>query len=106
LRFVLDGVAAEVSFELPPIHFTIFLVGEPKAFHSIICWCLPSLTRLLVASNGDEGKSESMMVQERKKREKGYKREGGETDEGKRTRKRKGVRRLKKTFALISLNKN
>jgi hypothetical protein len=94
LRFVLDGMAAEVSFELPPTRFTIFLVGEPNAFPFVIRWRLPSVMRLIVASAGDEGESEFMVVQEREKREKDCRREGGETDEGRGTwdTEEKGVR--------------
>jgi hypothetical protein len=43
LRFVLDGMAAEVSFELPPARFARFLVGEPKAFPFVVRWCLLSV---------------------------------------------------------------
>jgi hypothetical protein len=48
--------------------------------------------RLLVASAGNEGESEFMVVHERKKREKNYRGEGGEMKKGRqtrRTRKRK-----------------
>jgi hypothetical protein len=36
LHFVLDGMAAEVSFELPPARFASFLVGELNAFPFIV----------------------------------------------------------------------
>jgi hypothetical protein len=62
-------MAAEVSFKRTPTRFTIFLVGEPNAFPFIVRWHLPSVTRLLVASAGDEGESEFMVVQERENRE-------------------------------------
>jgi hypothetical protein len=70
LRFALDGMADEVSFELPPARFARFLVWEPKAFlfdaPFVIHWRLPSVTRLLVALAGDEGVLEFMFVQEKK----------------------------------------
>jgi hypothetical protein len=82
-------MAAEVSFELPPATFAIFLVGEPKAFPFVIRRRLPSITRLIVALAGDEGGLEFMVVWDREKDGKCYGREGGETDEGWWTRKRK-----------------
>jgi hypothetical protein len=42
LRFVLDSMAAEVSFKLPPARFARFLVGEPNAFPFVIRRRLPS----------------------------------------------------------------
>jgi hypothetical protein len=47
LRFVLDGMAAGVSFELPAVSFTIFLVGEPHAFPFVVRRSLLSVTGLL-----------------------------------------------------------
>jgi hypothetical protein len=99
LRFVLDGMAAEVSFELITTRFIIFLVGEPKAFPFVIRRHLPSVTRLLVASTGDEGESKFMMVQERDRRDKKVTlREGGDTDEGWRSREIKLQNSTKKHF--------
>jgi hypothetical protein len=86
---VMDGMAAEVSFELPPTHLASFLVWEPKSFPFIVRRHLPSLIRHLIALVGEEGELEIMVDQEREKREKDYQREGRETDEGWRTQKRK-----------------
>jgi hypothetical protein len=58
---VIDGMASEVSFELPPTRFTSFLVGEPKAFPFVVRRHFPSVTRILVASAGGEGESEFVM---------------------------------------------
>jgi hypothetical protein len=89
-------MAAEVSFEMPPTRFARFLVGEPKAFPFVIRWCLPLVTRLLVASAGDKGESDFMVVQAREEREEATK------ERAERRTKygghRRGVRRLKKHF--------
>jgi hypothetical protein len=79
LRFVLDGMAAEVSFELPPARFASFLVGEPKAFPFIVQRRLLSVTGLLWVFWLGMGVSwSSWWFGEERKREKkreGYQRE-------------------------------
>jgi hypothetical protein len=67
LPFVLDGMAAKVSSELPPARFARFFVVEPRAFPFVVRRRLPSVTGLLEALAGDEGESEFMVVWGREK---------------------------------------
>jgi hypothetical protein len=111
LRFVLDGMAAEVSFELPPARFTIFLVGEPKAFPFVIRRCLLPVMGILGVLAGDEGNLVFMVVRGRK-RENATKERAGDTHKGWRTRRGKAEEKLKKHFrwekavTLVSLSEN
>jgi hypothetical protein len=69
-------MAAEVSFELPPAHFTNFLVGEPKAFPFVVRWRLLSVTGLQGVLAGDEFDSEFMVVRGRERKEIGIPKRG------------------------------
>jgi hypothetical protein len=97
LRFVLDGMAAKVSFELPPARFASFLVREPKVFPFVVRRRLLSVMGLLGVLAGDEGESEFMVVWGREKKEIGLQKRGLERRTKDGLHDRKAGERLKKT---------
>jgi hypothetical protein len=98
LPFVLDGMAAEVSFELPPARFSSFLDGEPNAF-PFVAW-----RRLLLAPGilgvlaGDECDLEFMVVRGRERKEIGLPNRGLERRTKDGLHERKAGEKAKKTL--------
>jgi hypothetical protein len=95
---MLDGMAVEVSFELPPARFAIVLVGEPKAFPFVVRRRLLSVMGLLGVLAGDEGDSEFMVVRGREKKEIGLPKRGLERRTKGGLHKRKTGEKAKKTL--------
>jgi hypothetical protein len=104
-------MAAEVSFELPPLRVSSFLVGEPKAFPFVVRRCLLSVTGLLGVLAGDEGELEFMVVWGRERKYRRLPMRGLEKRTKDSVHGRKAEERLKntsweKSVAVISLSKN
>jgi hypothetical protein len=93
----MDGMAAEVSIELPPAHFTSFFVREKKPFPFVIRRRLLSVTGLLGVLAGDEGGLEFMVVRGREKKKRLPKR-GLERHTKDGVHRRKGRRKAPKTL--------